>query len=132
MSVGKHVADAMRSVARSPRQSVPVMALLAMGIAVNAVLFAVADAVLFRPFPFADPAKLVIAGENLISPRSEIPYREFVAWREQTRTLDDLAAIGSTEWSWRLRTGTGTISVRYRAVSGHFFDLLGTRARLGR
>src|SRR6185295_16495529 len=83
-------------------------------------------------FPFADADRLVIAGENLIEPRSEITYRNFVAWREQARTFDDMAAMGSANWSWQLRTATESVSIRYRVVSGHFFDLLGARAALGR
>ena len=51
---------------------------LALGIGLNAMLFSVADAVVFRPFPFADADRLVIAGENLIALRSEITYRAFL------------------------------------------------------
>jgi putative ABC transport system permease protein len=96
------------------------------------MLFSVADAVLLRPFPFAHADRLVIAGENLIEPRSEITYRDFLAWRSGATAFDDLAAIGSANWSWRLRTPDEQVEVRYRAVSGNFFDLVGARALFGR
>jgi hypothetical protein len=89
----------------SPRFSALQIVVLALGIAANVPLFAVADAVVFRRFPFADADRLVIAGENLIAPRSEIPYRQFVAWREQSSTFDDLSALGSANVIGRPKAG---------------------------
>jgi putative ABC transport system permease protein len=126
------LAAATRALRRSPRFSALSILVLALGIGLNAMLFSVADAVVFRPFPFADADRLVIAGENLIAPRSEITYRAFTAWREQARTFDDMAAIGSSSWTWHLRTSGESMTVRYRVVSGHFFDLMGAGPLLGR
>jgi putative ABC transport system permease protein len=123
---------AARGLRRSPRFSALSILVLALGIGLNAMLFSVADAVVFRPFPFADAGRLVIAGENLIAPRSEITYRDFTAWREQARTFDDMAGIGSSSWTWHLRTSGEPVTVRYRVVSGHFFDLVGAGPLLGR
>src|SRR5437762_9112049 len=91
------VLGAARTLARSPRFSALSIVVLALGIGANATLFAIADAVVFRPFPFSDAGRLVIAGENVIAPRSEITYRAFLAWRAQARTFDDMAAIGRSE-----------------------------------
>jgi putative ABC transport system permease protein len=126
------VVAAARALRRAPRFSALSIAVLGLGIAANVILFAVADAVLLRPFPFAHADRLVIAGESLIAPRSEISYREFAAWREQSTTFDDLAAVGSSNWTWHLRSGDESIDVRYRVVSGHYFDLLGVGAAVGR
>jgi hypothetical protein len=126
----------LRLAARTLRASSPFAAVsiaaLALGLGANAMLFSVADAVLLRPFPFAHADRLVIAGENLLEPRSEITYRDFLAWRSGGSAFDDLAAIGSSNWSWRLRTPDEQVEVRYRAVSGHFFDVVGARALVGR
>src|SRR4030095_7017493 len=124
--------SAARAVRRSPRFTVIVFLVFTLGISANALLFSIADAVVFRPFPFAAADRLVIAGEDILSPRSEITYRDFLAWRAQSQTLEDLAAIGSSTWSWTLRTSDETIRVGYYVVSGHFFDLLGVRPLLGR
>jgi len=132
MNVLPGLVAAGRALRRSPRFSALSILVLALSIGANAMLFAVADAVVFRPFPFSHPDRLVIAGENLIAPRSEITYRDFVSWREQSQTFDDMAAIGSSNWSWHLRTANESVNIRYRVVSGHFFELLGTRAALGR
>lgn len=132
MTLLNDLAIGARALLRSPRFSALSILVLMLGIGANAMLFSVADAVLFRPFPFTDAGRLVIVGESLIAPRSEITYRDFVAWREQARTFDDMAAMGSSSWSWHLRTTGESVNVRYRVVAGHFFDLLGARPLLGR
>ena len=106
--------------------------LLALGIAAATTLFSIADAVLFRPFPFADPGRLVIAGEDQLVPQSEVAYRDVEDWRAGTHAFEDLCAISSTEWAWDLRTTADTVAVRYRSVGGNFFDLLGATPLVGR
>jgi putative ABC transport system permease protein len=132
MNVYVHVAAAIRSLWRSAAFSCFVVLVFAAGSSANALVFAIADAVVFRPFPVPDSDRLVIAGENLIEPRSEITYRDFVAWRQQSQTFSDIALTGSSDWSWRLRTSGDSAIVHYRAVSGNFFSVLGTAAKLGR
>jgi predicted permease len=132
MNLYTQVAAAIRSLRRSSAFSCFVVLVFAAGISANALVFAVADAVVFRPFPVPDPDGLVVAGENLIEPRSEITYRDFVAWRQQSQTFSDIALFGSSDWSWRLRTSGDSVTVHYRAVSGNFFSVLGTSAKLGR
>jgi predicted permease len=123
---------AARTLRRAPRFTLFAAALLAVGIGANTMLFSIADAVLLRPFPFDEQDRLVIAGEDLLAPRSEITYLQYQYWRARTRTFDDLAAVGSSDWTWRLRTNADSVGVRYRVASGNFFELLGTRAFLGR
>jgi putative ABC transport system permease protein len=106
--------------------------LLALGIAAATTLFSIANAVLFRPFPFADQKRLVIAGEDQLVPLSEVSYRDVEDWRAGTHAFEDLCAISSTEWVWDLRTKEQTVAVRYRSVGGNFFDLLGATPLLGR
>ena len=106
--------------------------LLALGIAAATTLFSIAHAVLFRPFPFADQARLVIAGEDQIEPQSEVSYRDVEDWRAGTHAFEDLCAISSTAWSWDLQTKAETVAVRYRSVGGNFFDLLGASPLVGR
>lgn len=132
MEVISELRNTARSLRGSPRFTAISILALALGVGANAILFSVADAVLLRPFPFTNADRLVVAGENLIEPRSEITYRTFLAWREGADTFDDMGVIGSSSWSWRLRTQGEPAEVRYRAVSGHFFDLVGARALLGR
>ena len=55
--------------------------LLALGIAAATPLFSIANALLFRPFPFADQRRLGIAGEDQLGPQSEVSYRDVEDWR---------------------------------------------------
>jgi putative ABC transport system permease protein len=105
--------------------------LLALGIGANIVLFSLADAVMFRPFPFADQNRLVIGAEHLSMTRAEVSYANFRDWRSRTRSFEALAAIGSSNWTLTLRA-SDAIAVPYRAVSSEFFDVLGVHAALGR
>ena len=123
---------ALRSLRATPSFTCLAVLLLAFGIAAATTLFSIANAVLFRPFPFTDQDRLVIAGEDQLAPQSEVTYRDVEAWRAGTHAFEDLCAISSTDWTWDLRTNTETIPVRYRSVGGNFFDLLGATPLLGR
>ncbi len=123
---------AARALRATPPFTCLAVLLLALGIAAATTLFSIANAVLFRPFPFADQNRLVIAGEDQLVPQSEVSYRDVEDWRAGTHVFEDLCAVSSTEWVWDLRTTAETVAVRYRSVGGTFFDLLGATPLLGR
>ena len=126
------VRSAVRALGRLSRAASMSVLLLAFGAAANVVLFAVSDAVMFRPFPFAAQDRLVIAAEQRPgAPRAEVSYANYRDWRTRARTFDDLAAMGSTNWTFTWRTND-PVAVAYRAVSANFFDVLGAHAALGR
>jgi putative ABC transport system permease protein len=122
---------AVRALWTRPQLALVAVALLALGIGANTTLFALADAVLFRPFAFADQDRLIIGGGVQAGQRAEIAYPDFVDWRARARSFDDLAAMGSSNWTATLQADE-PLPVEYRAVSGNFFDVLGARAALGR
>ena len=68
---------------------------LALGIGVVTALFAVVDAALLRPFAAGQDRLVRIWMDDTAQgmARHPIAYPEFLRWREQTRTLDALAAI---------------------------------------
>jgi hypothetical protein len=53
---------AVRALWTRPQLSLVGVALLSLGIGANTTLFALADAVMFRPFAFTDQDRLVIGG----------------------------------------------------------------------
>jgi len=123
--------QALRALWARPQLSLVAIALLALGIGANTTLFALADAVMFQPFPFADQDRLVIGGGVQAGRRAEIAYPDFIDWRTRAHSFDDLAAIASSNWTGTLQADE-PVPVTYRAVSGNFFDVLGARAALGR
>jgi predicted permease len=123
---------AARSLWKTPAFTAVVVLILGLGIGANATLFSIADAVLFHPFPFTDQQRLVIGGEDGSEPRSEISYRDYLYWRANAATLEDLAVIGSTDWTLHLRLRGDLMAIRHRAVSANFFQMVGARPSLGR
>ena len=123
---------ATRSLWRTPAFTGVVVLILGLGIGANATLFSIADAVLFRAFPFVDQQRLVIAGEDASEPRSEISYRAYLDWRANLETFADLGVIGSTNWTLHLRSRDGLMAIPHRSVSANFFEILGAKPYLGR
>jgi putative ABC transport system permease protein len=125
------LALAVRRLSASRSFTLVTVTTLALGIGVNAVLFSLADAVMFRPFPFADQERLVIAGEQVTDTRAEVSYANFVDWRRQTSAFTGLAAMGSSNWTMALMADE-PVTVPYRAVSWDFFTVLGAGVEAGR
>ena len=123
---------ALRSLRATPSFTCFAVLLLALGIGAATTLFSIANAVLFRPFPFTDQERLVFAGEDQLVPQSEVSYRDVEDWRAGAHVFEDICAISSTDWTWDFRTNAETLAVRYRSVGGNFFDLLGATPLLGR
>jgi putative ABC transport system permease protein len=126
------VRSAFRTLLQRPHFTCVSVLLLAFGGGAATVLFALADAVMFRPFPFADQDRLVIGAEHRAGwPRAEVSNASVRDWRARSVAFDGLAAMGSSNWTMTLRA-TDPIAIPYRAVSSEFFDVLGVRAALGR
>jgi predicted permease len=107
--------------------------ILAVAIGASAAVFTVVDKVLIRPLPLEDPHRIVViwpreANQTTIG---EISNAIFRRWRQDVRSLERLAAMGSTNWSLILREGESA-TLPIAAVSGDFFPLLGASAALGR
>jgi putative ABC transport system permease protein len=129
------VAQGFRFVRRDASVAIPAAGILALGLGANIGIFAVAHAVLLRPLPVADQQSLVIMWERSEQRGVsvwEVSYRDFRDWESQNASFVQLAATGAINWSGRLMLKEGPIVVPFAAVSGGFFDVLGTRSALGR
>ena len=124
----------VRVLRREPTSTVAAVCTLALAIGANAAVFTVVDKVLLHSLPIERAERVVVIWpRERANPTTigEISYATFRTWREGVPGLENLAAIGSTNWSLILREGEpATIPVA--AVSGSFFSLLGTSASLGR
>jgi putative ABC transport system permease protein len=105
---------------------------MALGIGVSTAVFSIANAVLFRPLPFHDPARLVIL--NGLDRRNPVqidafswPRFEFLL--EHARSYSDLAAFAAEDFTFQ---GGGEAERLVCArVSQNFFSVLGVAPALG-
>jgi putative ABC transport system permease protein len=93
---------AVRTIRRTPMFSGVVMLTAALGIGGSTAIFSVVNAVLLRPLPFANVNRLVQVAEK--NDRLDLPtfgssVLNFLSWRGETRTCDELAAIGSASFN---------------------------------
>jgi predicted permease len=91
-----------RTMRRTPMFSASVILTVALAIAANTAIFSVVNAVMLRPLPFAEPDRLVQVAEKndkLNLPTFGASVLNFLSWREQTRTFEEMAAIGSNNYT---------------------------------
>ena len=89
-----------RHLQRAPASAAAAVLTLALTLGAGGSLFAVVDAVLLTPPPFADPAALVTLGETPIDDLTSAPravsYATFQAWRDRAQTLAEIEAFDPT------------------------------------
>ena len=126
--IGQDLRHAVRMMAVRPALTAAVVATVALGVGANTAVFSVVHAALFRPLPFDDPDRLVVAWPERRQALSRPEYRDV---RDMSRSFDGLAAVNGRS-SFSL-TGAGE-AARLTGVyaSANFFDLLGVGAALGR
>src|SRR5262249_3657515 len=97
----------------------------------NGAAFSLVNAILLRPLPFAEPDRLTMIYENAHGfDHGAVSAHEFVAWRSENRSFDDLAMFSGAAYTM---TGSGEpASIRAQIVTASFFDVLGRRALVGR
>src|SRR5262245_32252483 len=91
----------VRNLQRSPASALAAVASLALTLGAGASIFAVVDAVVLTPPPFANPAALVLLGEVPIGEPATAPravgYATFERWRERAASLAAVEAFDGTK-----------------------------------
>jgi predicted permease len=124
---------ALRRLRGSPTFTLVAVLTLALGIGANVAIFSVVHAVLLRPLPMRDDARLVrlySVSQQGAGPVSPLDLRD---WREGTRAFEGLAGVAGAA----LTLGGGgphqaPEKVQAGLVTGEFFQVLGPRVHLGR
>jgi putative ABC transport system permease protein len=130
--LGRDVRLAFRTIRMRPAFASIAILTLALGIAANAVVFAVVKSVLLTPLPYGDPDRLV----SVVESDSHTPNAETVSsatvrdWRERSRSFDHLSLWGDS--SVRPIHGDRVDQLRGMQVGVDFFETLGVRMYLGR
>jgi putative ABC transport system permease protein len=124
----------LRTLRRSPASALAASLTLSLTIGAGASIFAVVDAVLLTPPPFADPATLVMVGEiqpgQPASTAGSVTYATFEAWRERAGSL---AAMEASDGTHLTLTELGAAErVHVTDVTPGFLPLLGAAPARGR
>jgi putative ABC transport system permease protein len=132
---GNDVRFAIRQLKASPGFTLVATLTLALGIGANSAMFALADATLLRPLPYAEPDRLVMVWERSPTagrtPAGALNLRD---WQERNRSFEAMAAIATGLGGGPLlESPDGTVeSVERQSVSTKFFDVLGVIPVAGR
>ncbi len=124
---------AVRMLAKSPGFTAVAVLCIALGIGANTAAFSVVQAVLLRPFPYADPERIV--GFHMTNLRREIDegtpsYPELLDFREQATSFTQMAAYGDR--SLVVSGPEEPERVLGAMITANLFPLLGEQPVLGR
>ena len=123
----------VRTLLKSPGFATIAVLCIAIGIGANTSIFSVVNAILLRPFPYADPDRIVALHE--IQPKNDIDaggfsnldYRDL---REQATAFSSIAAY--TERSLTFSGEREPERVSGASISWNLFPFLGVKPALGR
>jgi predicted permease len=117
---------ALRKLRESPGFAATAILTLALGIGASTAIFAVLDAVLLEPLPFAQPDRLVAV---VSQPDRVVAIPTMQDYQSRSTTFSSLAAY--REWSPAQNPRGGPPASLILAVTQGFFSTLGTRFALG-
>ncbi|MGB0036478.1 MAG: ABC transporter permease [Candidatus Acidiferrales bacterium] len=123
----------LRMLRKNPGFTTVAILTLALGIGANTAIFSVVNAVLLRPLPFRDPARLTTVLENKPSQGLEWLYvtpNNFIEWQRRATAFESIAA--STGCGFRIGNQTDTHFIPGSCVSSSFLPMLGIHPVLGR
>src|SRR2546423_3248614 len=124
---------ALRMMRRTPVFTAAVILTIALAIGANTAVFSVVNTVMIRPLPFAEPSRLVqIAEKNdrLNLPSFGASVLNFLSWREQQQSFEELAAIGFV--SYTISSGGEPEQLTGNRISPALTRVLGVAPIVGR
>jgi putative ABC transport system permease protein len=130
-NLGSDLRFVMRTLKAQPLFMAVAVVSLALGIGANTAIFSLIESSLLRSLPFRQADRLAFLSDH--QPCCEIASLspgEYLDTRSQTRTFTDIAAM-----AWQNVTLTGIAepqSLRGRAVTANFFEVLGAHPEVGR
>ena len=122
---------ALRQLARNQGFAFTAIAVLTLGFGASVAIFAIVDAALIKPMPYADPTRLVSVYEVAPScPLCNVSFQNYLDWKKSDLPFSSLQVWG---WaSYLVKTQDGTEPVRGARVSDGFYRTLGVKPILGR
>lgn len=127
---------ALRLLWKNPGFTAAAIIVMALGIGANTAIFSVVNAVLLRPLPYKDPARLVQLWH--VPPQASFPGMttfavspaNFLDWQRQNEVFEKTALVGGRGFNL---TGTGRPEALHAStVTDGFFDVFGVKPIWGR
>jgi putative ABC transport system permease protein len=131
--IARDLRHALRALRRAPGFAAVAVLTLALGIGANTAIFSVVDAVLLRPLPYRNAARIArIRGSSVgTSQPGNLSPMDFLDLQQQTRRFEQLAAFNN--YADATLTGAGDPErVVGTRVTADFFRVLGVRPQMGR
>ena len=128
------VAFALRQLRRAPGFTLVAAATLALGIGANSAIFALVDATLLRPLPYATPDRLVTIWESTgATPRGLASPLNMLDWHARGRSFEAIAGYVPSVGSMVMSGSDGNaMTVPRQWVTYGIFDVLGVTPIAGR
>jgi len=128
------VVFALRQLRNAPIFTLVAVTTLALGIGANSAIFALVDASLLRPLPYAEPDRLVTIWETTAAnTRSFASPLNMLDWQSRSRTVDQVAGFTPEVASMVMAGRDGNSeTVSRQWVTGAIFDVLGVKPIAGR
>ena len=124
---------ALRMLVKNPGFTLVAVLTLALGIGANSAIFSVVDAVLLRPLPYRNPARLLYLTQiNLQTQTNGIfmSYPKYTQLAEQSRTMESVAAYFASTLNYVTKREPEALNGA--RATGNFFQVLGIAPALGR
>ena len=131
--IRQDVAFALRQLRRAPAFTLVAAATLALGIGANSAIFALVDATLLRPLPYAAPDRLVTIWETTgATPRGFASPLNMIDWETRGRSFEKIAGYTPSVGSMVMSGKDGNaLTVSRQWVSAGIFDVLGVKPIIG-
>ena len=125
---------ALRSLLKTPAFTTAAVLALALGIGANSAIFSVIEAVMLRPVPYRDSARLVLLTDAENSENGGFLYKDFDAFKVQSRGFEDLAIYFRDSGYSRatLTVANEPQQVQGAWVAANLFPVMGIGPEIGR
>ena len=122
-----------RMLLKQPGFTLVAILTLGLGIGANTAIFSVVNAVLLRPLPYKDSARLVMVWNNGAEAaggdRTPLAVADLQDWRSQSRSFESIGAFQSGSFNYT--SGEVPEQVRGVGVTANLLALLGVAPQLG-